>query len=76
MQAVLFGQFKDRFGMCPDARSIPEEFVKPGARKIVNMGCEVCLVQLRGAFKCRDAGAARLIGITGDPEHRREVSEG
>ena len=75
-QAVPIGQLNDRFGMSLHARDIAEQFVQTGAGEIVDMRCEVRLVQLRGAVERRGARTTRLLGKAQDPEDRRKIGEG
>jgi hypothetical protein len=73
---VPIGQLNDRFGMSLHARDIAEQFVQTGAGEIVDMRCEVRLVQLRGAVERRGARTTRLLGKAQDPEDRRKIGEG
>src|ERR1700748_1865176 len=58
------------------ARDVAEQLVQAGAGKIVDMRCEVRLVQLRGIVERRGARTTRLLGKAEDPEDRRKIGEG
>jgi len=74
-EAVPIGQFNDRFGMGLHARDIAEQFVQVRAGEIVDVRCEVRLIQLRGAAERLVTRTTRLFGKAEDPEDRREIGE-
>src|ERR1051325_5796658 len=75
MQAVALGQLNYGLGMRTDTGDIAEEFIESCARVIVDIGCEVRLVQLRSAGERRVAEAACLVGKAQDPEHQCKIGE-
>src|SRR5439155_19933190 len=75
-QIVAIGQLNDGFGMSWNRRNIAEQFTQAGASEVVDVRCEVRLIQLDGAAERFVTRTTRLFGKTEDPEHQRKIGEG